>query len=68
MDALYEDTAVLDQMRADMGIQKGIEIHPGVLFSQYQREAKTIAQRRARQSQEKAKVTILKREELIEYD
>jgi len=68
LNALYADENILDQMRAHMGIQKGIEVSPEKPFDQCLREAKQTAIRRARQSQKDAKVTVLSREELNEFD
>jgi hypothetical protein len=68
MNALYADEKVLDQMRAEMGIQKGLEINPEQTFDQALKQAKTIALRRARKAQETATITLLKREEINEFD
>ena len=68
MDALYADENILDQLRAEMGIQKGIELSPELSFNQAMRQAKIIALRRAKRAQETANITYLKREELNECD
>jgi hypothetical protein len=68
MNALYADENVLGQMRAEMGIQKGLEINPEQTFGQALKQAKSIALRRARKAQETAKITLLRREEINEFD
>lgn len=68
MDALYADEGILDRMRAEMGIQKGLEISPEHSFESRLKEAKQIAMRRAKKAQETAKITTLKRDEISEYD
>ena len=68
MDALYADENLLNQLRAEMGIQKGIELSPELSFNQAMKQAKIIALRRAKRSQETANITYLKREELNECD
>ena len=68
MDALYGNESVLNQMRAEMGIQRGIELSPEKSFSEAGKEAKKIAHRRVLQSQETANIVLLKREEIEEFD
>jgi len=68
LNALYADTGVLDQLRAELGIQKGLEINPDLSFESALKQARILAARRAKQAQDTAKVTILRREELAEFD
>ena len=68
MDAFYADENILDQLSAEMGIQKGIELSPEFSFNQAMKKAKVIALRRAKRAQETANITYLKREELNECD
>jgi hypothetical protein len=68
MDALYADEGILQRLRAEMGIQRGIELSPELAFGDAIKQAKIIALRRAKRAQETANVTILKREDIPEYD
>jgi hypothetical protein len=68
MDALYDNEPVLNQMRAEMGIQRGIELSPEKSFSEAGKEAQKIARQRVLRSQETANIVLLKREEIEEFD
>jgi hypothetical protein len=63
MDALYESPTVLDLLRAEFGIQKGIAIQPGDDYMALLKQAKRIAMQRAALMKEPDEVIVIRKGE-----
>jgi hypothetical protein len=68
IDALYNSPGVLDKLRAEIGIQKGIGLRRGESFDDVMEQARAIAIRRAALMKSKNKVTYIRKANLKEYD
>jgi hypothetical protein len=67
MDALYSSQQVLDRLRAELGIKKGLGMQRGEAFASLIEKARTIAMRRASMMKAKNNITYIRREDVKEY-
>jgi hypothetical protein len=68
IDALYNSPEVLDRLRAELGIQKGIGIRRNESFDDLTQLAKTVAIRRATLMKSKKTVTYIKHVDMSKYE
>jgi hypothetical protein len=68
LDALYSSPDILDRLRAEMGIQKGIAFQKGIKFDAMLEQAKQIAVRRAAMLSSSSDITYIRKAEINEID
>jgi hypothetical protein len=66
MDALYSNSSILDRLRAELGIKKGVGMRQGDSFDSLIEKARTIAIRRAAIMKAKNNITYIRRADIRE--
>jgi hypothetical protein len=68
VDALYDSPNILDRLRAELGIQKGIVMPKGGVFDDLTEQARAVAIRRASLMKSKKSITYIRHTEIAQND